>query len=111
TGTLPPAARILTSFSRLRRILRGCSSVGRAPALQAGGQGFKSPQLHCIYVHRGTTPLDPRRDGVACRGVWRLGLEVDPNAVLSRWGGCATAFRVGGRPPSTPAGRRCRLAR
>src|SRR5690606_33660362 len=57
TGTLPPAARILTSFSRLRRILRGCSSVGRAPALQAGGQGFKSPQLHCIYVHRGTTPL------------------------------------------------------
>ena len=24
----------------------GCSSVGRAPALQAGGQGFESPQLH-----------------------------------------------------------------
>ena len=24
----------------------GCSSAGRAPALQAGGQGFKSPQLH-----------------------------------------------------------------
>ena len=25
---------------------RGCSSVGRAPALQAGGQGFESPHLH-----------------------------------------------------------------
>ena len=24
----------------------GCSSVGRAPALHAGGQGFDSPQLH-----------------------------------------------------------------
>ena len=27
-------------------ILWGCSSAGRAPALQAGGQGFESPQLH-----------------------------------------------------------------
>ena len=26
--------------------LWGCSSVGRAPALQAGGQGFESPHLH-----------------------------------------------------------------
>ena len=25
---------------------RGCSSVGRAPALQAGGQEFESPHLH-----------------------------------------------------------------
>ena len=25
---------------------RGCSSAGRAPALQAGGQEFDSPQLH-----------------------------------------------------------------
>ena len=25
---------------------RGCSSAGRAPALQAGGQGFDSPHLH-----------------------------------------------------------------
>ena len=24
----------------------GCSSDGRAPALQAGGQGFESPHLH-----------------------------------------------------------------
>ena len=26
----------------------GCSSVGRAPALQAGGQGFESPRLHSL---------------------------------------------------------------
>ena len=25
----------------------GCSSVGRAPALQAGGQEFESLHLHC----------------------------------------------------------------
>ena len=30
----------------LRKILRGRSSVGRAPALQAGGQEFESPHLH-----------------------------------------------------------------
>ena len=28
----------------------GCSSVGRAPALQAGCQGFESPLLHIIFV-------------------------------------------------------------
>ena len=27
--------------------LWGCSSVGRAPALQAGGQEFESLHLHC----------------------------------------------------------------
>jgi hypothetical protein len=27
--------------------VRGRSSVGRAPALQAGGQGFEPPRLHC----------------------------------------------------------------
>ena len=32
--------------SRWAPDLRGCSSVGRAPALQAGGQGFESPHLH-----------------------------------------------------------------
>ena len=33
---------------------RGCSSVGRAPALQAGSQGFKSPQLHQNYSGKWT---------------------------------------------------------
>ena len=28
------------------RLLWGCSSVGRAPALQAGGQEFESLHLH-----------------------------------------------------------------
>ena len=28
--------------------LWGCSSVGRAPALQAGGQEFESLHLHCL---------------------------------------------------------------
>jgi hypothetical protein len=28
--------------------LWACSSVGRAPALQAGGQGFESPHVHQI---------------------------------------------------------------
>ena len=30
--------------------LWGCSSVGRAPALQAGGQGFESLHLHSEYI-------------------------------------------------------------
>ena len=29
---------------------RGCSSAGRAPALQAGGQEFDPPQLHQIPI-------------------------------------------------------------
>ena len=31
---------------KLEKKLRGCSSVGRAPALQAGGQEFESLHLH-----------------------------------------------------------------
>ena len=30
--------------------IRGCSSAGRAPALQAGGQEFDSPHLHQITL-------------------------------------------------------------
>ena len=33
---------------------RGCSSVGRAPALQAGGQGFESLHLHHTEIHIGS---------------------------------------------------------
>ena len=32
--------------------LWGCSSVGRAPALQAGGQGFESPHLHSLVPNK-----------------------------------------------------------
>ena len=35
--------------SRWMPELWGCSSVGRAPALQAGGQGFESLYLHSGY--------------------------------------------------------------
>gem|GEM_PF-4707907 len=28
----------------------GCSSAGRAPLLQGGGQGFESPQLHIEHL-------------------------------------------------------------
>ena len=33
-------------FRRQDRLTWGRSSVGRAPALQAGGQEFESPRLH-----------------------------------------------------------------
>ena len=44
-----PATNLLRSqISDLRSytLIRGCSSVGRAPRLQRGGQGFESPHLH-----------------------------------------------------------------
>ena len=38
---------MLTEKTKMRdRETRGCSSVGRAPALQAGGHGFESHHLH-----------------------------------------------------------------
>ena len=36
----------LKPFAKTRHPERGCSSVGRAPALQAGGHGFESHHLH-----------------------------------------------------------------
>ena len=38
---------------RFGRELRGCSSVGRAPALQAGGHRFDPVQLHQQMVSEG----------------------------------------------------------
>ena len=38
--------RILNSTFLILHLERGCSSVGRAVALQAIGQEFESPQLH-----------------------------------------------------------------
>ena len=34
------------NYSYTINYIWGCSSVGRAPALQAGGQEFESPHLH-----------------------------------------------------------------
>ena len=43
--------RTLTS-ARMNLFAWGCSSVGRAVALQAIGQEFESPQLHQLRVSR-----------------------------------------------------------
>ena len=72
----------------------GCSSVGRAPALQAGGQGFESLHLHCVYSthsrceHRKHSFLG---HGITCQCIWiynRLGMQAfhtvpNPNALAS----------------------------
>ena len=41
------------------RFLWGCSSVGRAPALQAGGQEFESLRLHWIPGKKGSKDKNP----------------------------------------------------
>ncbi len=35
---------------RNRALIWACSSAGRAPALQAGGKGFESPQVHQEFI-------------------------------------------------------------
>jgi hypothetical protein len=40
--------KMLTHFGNPEKSMWGCSSVGRAPALQAGGQEFDSPHLHHV---------------------------------------------------------------
>ena len=42
----PDADDLGEVFSHIFFIPRGRSSVGRAPRLQRGGQGFESPRLH-----------------------------------------------------------------
>ena len=44
--------------------LRGCSSAGRAPALQAGGQEFEPPQLHHHFRDGTLYPSDFPQDFV-----------------------------------------------
>ena len=39
--------------------VRGCSSVGRAPALQAGGHGFESHHLHRSCKQRFKLMMEP----------------------------------------------------
>ena len=46
----------LTLFENPEKSMWGCSSVGRAPALQAGGQEFDSPHLHHAPALRGREP-------------------------------------------------------
>ena len=42
--------KMLTHFGNAEKSMWGCSSVGRAPALQAGGQEFDSPHLHHVVM-------------------------------------------------------------
>ena len=46
-------------------VLWGCSSAGRAPALQAGGQEFDSPHLH----QRETTTVRQESNGLVAQVV------------------------------------------
>ena len=43
---LKPEKNRIQRVVKTAGVIRGCSSDGRAPALQAGGQGFDSPHLH-----------------------------------------------------------------
>jgi hypothetical protein len=48
---------ILLSFGRAFFQKWGCSSVGRAPALQAGGHRFDPVQLHHMKTTKGRKPF------------------------------------------------------
>ena len=51
--------KLTDSYSR--RMIWGHSSVGRAPAWHAGGQGFKSPWLHQEILASSIEILNIRR--------------------------------------------------
>ncbi len=65
----------------------GCSSVGRAPAWHAGGQGFKSPQLHHVVVYdRYGRMLNPEELAEFAEDLWDLGLPPDPpEGIIVLW--------------------------
>ena len=57
---------------------RGCSSIGRAPALQAGGRRFDPVQLHQVGMGKGFTddcPLKP----IGCSSAQRWSLQAEIN--------------------------------
>ena len=53
---------------KTERTLRwGCSSAGRAPALQAGGHGFESHHLHqSVKKNKSRKPVEQYRIEPAC---------------------------------------------
>jgi hypothetical protein len=91
--------------------LRGCSSIGRAPALQAGGQGFDSPQLHHEAVVQRAPPGFREVPSVVYGGGWVSGrgdrahsLTINPR--MTGRGACGVADPlVGGRPRRRPGPR------
>ena len=54
--------QLLFDFEGPRKPKWGCSSAGRAPALQAGGQGFDSLHLHHGEDKRSDTDGDRLRE-------------------------------------------------
>ena len=73
--------RFLSSVLRRLSSGRGCSSVGRAPALQAGGRRFDSDHLH--HVRRRKTEDGRQKARVVGAEALRLGLAVDGGRFLS----------------------------
>ena len=61
--------------------VRGCSSVGRAPALQAGGQGFESLHLHSEYISEKEQQKPWKLKLLSLIGV----LPISNTVLLSRW--------------------------
>ena len=56
----------------------GCSSAGRAPALQAGGQEFDSPRLHQSLISGltfGRTAFLCAKKECSCFPVYKVSLE------------------------------------
>ena len=65
-------------LGRRQRLTRGCSSVGRAPVLQAGGQRFESAHLQrdCTLINEERVGDKPLNSGGA-RGWERAARSVD----------------------------------
>ncbi len=55
--------QVAAGFIKLRKW--GRSSVGRAPALQAGGQEFESLRLHCRNILRRTLKTEYRKSKIS----------------------------------------------
>ena len=72
-GRGPGRGRIHTPRHLTPPTAWGCSSVGRAPLLHSGGQGFESPQLHQSGPVVGPLPHSAGRCPTMCS---RLGIEV-----------------------------------
>ena len=67
-GLVAVTRAVERGFRRARKRSRGCSSAGRAPHWQCGGQGFESPQLHhrASFVAGSKPNRGGTTDGVFC---------------------------------------------
>ena len=57
TGNTSILKKITNNTLSIEIEKRGCSSVGRAPALQAGGHEFESHHLHSVSLKKIEKPL------------------------------------------------------